>query len=338
MSTLEEIAEISQVSRSTVSRVINNDPHVRPQTREKVLAVVRELNYQPNAVARSLAAGRTRIIGLIIPSGITTTFRDPFFPVFTQSMATTCSQRDYSVMLWLAEPDYERRMIREVLNNGMLDGVIISAIHLSDDMANTLAASKLPFVVVGQHNVPAMEYSYIDVENRRGAQEAVTHLLRIGRRRIAHIAGPLDTMCARDRLHGYNDALRTRGLPLKPELVVDGDFTEETGYYAMKRLLPHHPDALFAANDLTALGAMRALVEAGYRVPDDIPIVGFDDVPSAASAAPALTTIRQPTDRMGVIATETLIDMIDHGDTFPRRVILPTELVIRESCGAAMPV
>jgi LacI family transcriptional regulator len=332
--TLEEIAKISKVSRSTVSRVINHDPHVADETREKVMSVVKRLNYQPNAIARSLAAGRTRIVGLIVPAGIATTFHDPFFPAFTQAMATTCAQHDYSVMLWLAEPDYERRMIQQVLNNGMLDGVIISSIHLPEDVVQALMTSKMPFVVVGQHNYGHTDYSYIDVENRRGAQEAVTHLLRLGHRRIAHIAGPQDTVCAQDRLQGYKDALRTRGLALTPELVVEGDFTEETGYYVMKGLLPQRPDALFAANDLAALGAMRALTEAGYRIPEDMPVVGFDDVPAAASTDPPLTTVRQPTERMGVVATETLIDMLEHGDSFPRRVILPTEFVIRASCGA----
>jgi LacI family transcriptional regulator len=306
---------------------------VSDQTRIRVMEVVRQLNYQPNAIARSLAAGRTYIIGLIFPAGIATTFNDPFFPIFTNAMATTCAQHDYSVMLWLAEPDYERRMIHKVLNNGMLDGIIISSIHLPEEVVQALSASKLPFVVVGQHREGRTDYSYVDVENRRGAQEAVTHLLRLGRRRVAHITGPQDTVCGRDRLQGYKDALRSRGLPFTSELVVEGDFTEETGYYAMKRLLPHRPDALFAANDLAALGAMRALTEAGYRIPEDISVVGFDDVSAAAVADPPLTTVRQPSERMGITATETLIDVLENGDTFPRRVILPTEFVIRASCG-----
>jgi LacI family transcriptional regulator len=332
--TLEEIAKLSQVSRSTVSRVINNDPHVSAPTRERVMAVVQQLDYQPNAVARSLAAGRTQILGLIIPAGLANTFHDPFFPVFIRSVVATCSARDYSVMLWLAEPDDERRLVNQVLRNGMLDGLIVTTMHLPEEIVDALLAAGLPFVFAGRYTDRRIEASYVDVENRRGAQEAVTHLLRLGCRRVAHITGPLDTTSAQDRLQGYKDALRSRGMRWAPELVAEGDFTESTGYFAMQTLLSLDFDALFAANDLTAMGAIRALREAGRRVPEDVAVVGFDDIAVAASADPPLTTVRQPSDRMGAVATETLIDMIDHDDAFLHRVVLPTELVIRGSCGA----
>ena len=207
MPTLEEIAKLSQVSRSTVSRVVNNDPHVSTETRAKVMAVVRDLDYQPNAMAQSLAAGRTRILGLIVPSGIATAFRDPSLQVIMQAVASTCAASNYSVMLWLIEPDYELRMLRQVLGNGMLDGAIVSSIHLPEAALGALISSRLPYIVIGQPTASGSESSYVDVENRRGARELVTHLLRLGRRKVAHIAGPQDTVCARDRLQGYRDAL-----------------------------------------------------------------------------------------------------------------------------------
>lgn len=337
MSTLEEIAQLSQVSRSTVSRVINNDPHVSDETREKVLAIVRELNYQPNAVARSLAAGRTRILGLIIPSGISVTFNDPFFPIFIQAVSVTCNALDYSVMLWLAEPDYEERMIDQVLRNGLLDGIIISSLHLPDTITQALIESKLPFVLIGQPASRDVNVSYVDVENRRGAREAVSHLLRCGHRRIAHIAGPQDTVPGQDRLQGYRDALRARGCRYDGDLVTEGDFTQATGYYGMKQLISQKPDALFAGNDVMAIGAIRALQDVGIEVPGQMAVVGFDDVPAAANSQPPLTTVRQPSQQMGIVATETLIDMIQHQETYPRRIVLPTELVIRQSCRTAAP-
>ncbi|MDY0020706.1 MAG: LacI family DNA-binding transcriptional regulator, partial [Anaerolineae bacterium] len=138
MPTLEEIAELSGVSRSTVSRVINNDPHVSKDTREQVMALVKELNYQPNAVARSLAAGHTRILGLVIPAGVTALFSDPYFPILIQGVTAACTARDHSVMLWLAEPEYERRTIRQVLHNGMVDGVIVSSMLIDDPIVKSL--------------------------------------------------------------------------------------------------------------------------------------------------------------------------------------------------------
>jgi len=334
MPTLEEIARLSNVSRSTVSRVINNAPNVSAETRAKVLAVVRQLDYHPNVIARSLAAGCTRILGLIVPFGLTTTFRDPFFPVFIPAVSSACSAHGYSLMLWLAEQEYEERMIRQVLGNGLLDGVIVFTIHLSEEIMSEVLASNLPYVLIGQHSAQAPDAAYVDVENRRGAQEAVTHLLRMGYRRIAHIAGPLDTVCAQHRLVGYKDALRTRRRRIDEDLVVAGDFTEARGYDAMKELLPRKPEAVFAANDMMALGALRACRDSGIRVPEDVAIVGFDDVALSASSDPPLTTVRQPSEQMGIAATEMLVDILQTGDAEPRQIALPTELVIRQSCGS----
>jgi LacI family transcriptional regulator len=334
MPTLEEIARASQVSRSTVSRVINNDPHVSDATRARVLDIVRRLGYHPNAIARSLAAGRTHIIGLLVPSGIATAFGDPFFPVFTEAMASTCNIHNYSVMLWLAEPEYERRMISQILGNGLHDGLIVSTIHLPDEIVDALMRAALPFVLIGQHSREVAAH-YIDVENYQGAQEMTMHLLRLGLQRVAHICGPLDTVCAQHRRNGFLDVMRARGHAVDPRMIAEGDFTEVSGYYAMSALLPMRPDAVFAGNDLMALGALRALREAGRRVPDDVAVVGFDDVAAAAAADPPLTTVRQPTARMAVVATQMLINVIEQQDTLKHRIVLPTELVIRKSCGAA---
>jgi LacI family transcriptional regulator len=277
--------------------------------------------------------GRTHIIGLLVPSGIATTFNDPFFPIFTEAMVSVCNERDYSVMLWLAEPDYEQRMISQILGNGLHDGLVVSTIHLPDEIVDALFGTALPFVLIGQHS-RELDAHYVDVENYRGAQDMTMHLLRIGHRRIAHICGPLDTICAQDRRNGFLDAMRASGHAVDPRRIAVGDFTEMSGYYAMQSLMHTDPDAVFASNDLMALGAIRALLEAGLRVPDDVAVTGFDDVPAAASSVPALTTVRQPTARMAVTATRMLIDVLDSEDTLKHRVILPTELVIRRSCGA----
>jgi LacI family transcriptional regulator len=238
-------------------------------------------------------------------------------------------------MLWLAEPEYERRMVRQILGGGMIDGVIIASALMNDPILEALDKRGLPFVLIGRH-VAGDSVSYVDVDNKNASQEMVAYLLRLGNRRVATITGPRNMGAGVDRFEGYAAALHDRRVPFDPDLVVEGDFTEEGGYRAMQRLLPLAPDAVFAASDIMAVGAMHAIHEAGLRVPEDIAVAGFDDIPLAARTNPPLTTVRQPIQRLGATAAETLIDLIDHPGTQPRRVLLTTELIIRASCGAAL--
>jgi LacI family transcriptional regulator len=332
---LEQIAKLSGVSRSTVSRVVNNDPNVSVVTREKVLQVVKRVNYTPNAAARGLAAGCTHVLGLVIPMGVSTLFTDPYFPVLIQGVSSACNMREYSVMLWLAEPEYERRQIRQIMYSGLVDGVIISSMLLNDSLVQALAEGDLPFMLVGRHPTDT-RVSYVDADNIGGACEAVTHLLRLGRTRVATITGPQNMIAGADRLAGYNAALRDRGLLSDPSLIAEGDFTETGGYRAMQQLLARRPDAVFAASDIMAVGALRALREASLRVPEDVAVVGFDDLPQAARTEPALTTVRQPVYRLGAMAVDSVLDLLEHQSSFPRRIVLPTELVVRSSCGSAI--
>jgi LacI family transcriptional regulator len=310
---------------------------VSDATRAAVMEVVRRVNFHPNAAARSLAAGRTRVLGLVIPTGVSALFTDPYFPLLVQGVAQACNAHDHSVMLWLAEPEYERRTIGQVLHGGLIDGVILASVLTGDPLLQALtgADATVPFVLVGRQ--PGNDrLNYVDVDNINSAREAVTHLLRQGRRRVATITGLLNTNVGVDRRDGYLAALRQRSLPIDPDLIVESDFTEAGGYGAMQRLLPCRPDAVFAASDMLAMGALRALREAGRRVPQDVAVVGFDDMPFAERAEPPLTTMRQPVQRTGVVAAETLIDLIDNPEAQPRRILMPTELIIRDSCGARL--
>jgi len=331
--TLVEIAKQAGVSRSTVSRVMTNHPSVDPETRSRVLAVAEQLNYQPNLAARSLAAGKTHVLGLVIPMGVRTLFIDPYFPLLIRGISAACTANDHSVMLWLAEPEYERRTMGRILSGGIIDGVILASALMDDPVQDALIKSNFPFVLVGRH--PGDDrVSYVDVDNRDSSRQAVTYLLSLGYRRVATITGPKNMIAGSDRLEGYLLALHERGVPYDPDLVVESDFTEEGGYNAMQQLLPREPDALFAANDVMAMGAMRALREAGKSVPDDVAVIGYDDMPFAVHSSPPLSSVRQPIYRTGMVAAETLIDMISQPDGAPRRVIMPTELVIRESIGS----
>jgi LacI family transcriptional regulator len=316
--------------------VINDEPNVGKATREKVLQIIQQANFHPNMTARGLAAGRTQILGIVIPREVSSLFGDPYYPILIQGISSACNTLDYSVMLWLAEPAYERRMIRKLLYSGLIDGAIVACALTDDSLVDALVDGHMPFVLVGRHPGDS-RVSYVDIYNVTSACDIVMHLLRLGYRRIATITGPRNMVPGLDRLEGYLAALRQRGITSDPNLIVEGDFSEAGGRAAMQRLLPHAPEAVFAASDMMAVGALRTLREAGCRVPEDVALVGFDDIPLAARSEPPLTTVRQPVQRTGAVAAEALIDMIENPVTAPRRIILPTEIVIRESCGSGVP-
>lgn len=333
--TLEEIARLSGVSRSTVSRVVNQQPHVSANVRKKVLKVIQETGYQPHLAARSLASNRSWMIGLLLPRSVSAFFTDPYFPRLAKGIAQGCNEHDFTMGLFLvSSKEDEEKILPRLSRKGMLDGILIQSGQLGDQLITRLVNRHIPVVVVGRP-LHTIEVSYIDVDNFRGAHSATSHLIRLGYQRISTITGLAGSAPTVDRLEGYTRALIDRGRNLDPALVAEGDFTEAGGYYAMQQLLPAKPDAVFAASDLMAIGAMRATREAGLRIPEDVAFVGFDDVSVAMYATPQLTTIRQPITSFGITAVETLIDLIENGIEPPRRIIMDTELIIRESCGAS---
>jgi LacI family transcriptional regulator len=324
--TLEEVAELAGVSRSTVSRVVNNPEHVSPKNRERVLKVIKETGYRPNQAARILASRRSNIIGLIIPSRADLIFTDPYFAALITGISRACNAHDYTLTLFVFHSQKEQdRVYQRALGTGLLDGLIVTADKITDPLIPQIIARKIPAVYVGHP---------LDKANVAGAYVAVSHLIRLGYHRIATITGPMSSTTSIDRHEGYVKALTERDRPIKDDLVVSGDFTRDSGHTAMRQLLPHKPDAVFVATDTMALGAIQAIHEANLAIPDDIAIVGFDDLPPAIIADPPLTTIRQPVSQNGMLAVETLIDLLETGPDPPRHTILPTELIIRATCGA----
>jgi len=335
--TIEEIARLADVSRSTVSRVLNNHPSVRPQVRERVLEVMRTQDYTPNAAARSLASARSRVISVVIPRSAAQIFTDPFFALSLQGISEGCVESGYFLMLSMVTAEHEEGFYNQVLRGQHFDGVLMLSSDIDDPLLPRLRRDGIPLVLIGQH--PYLEgIVSVDVDNREGARVAVNHLIGLGHRRIASICGPLMMTAGLGRRDGYKQALLAAGIPISAELQVEGDFTQEGGYAAMRRLLalPSRPQAVFVASDTMALGALRAISEAGLHIPADIAVVSFDDLPTAAYASPPLTTIRQPISELGSTAVRMLVEQIEAPDPPQNLVLLPTQLVVRASCGAAL--
>jgi LacI family transcriptional regulator len=283
--------------------------NVSPETREQVQTVITQTGYQPHPIARSLSSRRSHIIGLVIPLAIRSLFDDPFFPRLIQGISQGCNTHDYTLSLFLFHSqDEEEKLFDGISRNQLLDGVIVTATRTGDTLIPRLLESQVPLVVQGRHEDPRV--SYVDADNVTGAATAVTHLLRLGYQRISTVTGPLDSTAAQDRKQGYLDAHRDRDQPVDEALIVSGDFTQTGGYEAMQRLLPRQPDAVFVASDTMAMGALQAIRGAGLTVPDDIALVGFDDLPQSTMVDPPLTTVRQPIQRLGALAVKTLIDIL----------------------------
>jgi len=333
--TLEDVAKMAGVSRSTVSRVVNQHPNVRNDVRERVLKIIQNTGYHPNVAARTLVSQRSWMIGLVLPRSVSSFFADPYFPLLTQGIAQACNQHNYTLGLFLVSSvEDEEKIFPRVSRKGLLDGILVQSGQIGDQLIDRLVNSSIP-LVIGGRPFHADEVSYIDVDNVKAANMAVSHLIQQGYKRIGTISGPANTTVGLDRKEGYLKALTEQELVVDKTLMCEAEFTEAGGYSAMQKLLAARPDAIFAAADLIAIGAMRAVRDAGLRIPEEVAFVGFDDLPVAAIQNPPLTTIRQPIARLGIMAVGMLIDLIENGIHPPRRIILDTELVIRDSCGAS---
>jgi len=258
--TLEEIGRLAGVSRSTVSRVVNGQPDVSADVREHVLQVVRDTGFVPNPAARSLAAQRSGVLGLVVPRSVATFFGDPYFSRLTQGITQACNERGYMLSLFLFYSQKDEELLLPRLSQGsFLDGVIVQATTDDDPIIPQLQKGATPFLVVGRLNQMPDDLSYLDVDNASGAYSAVEHLIKFGHKRIAHVTGRLDNRAGTDRLLGYQKALQDHNFPIEKNLIVNGDFTEEGGYASVQHLLPYKPDAIFVGSDTMAVGVINAL-------------------------------------------------------------------------------
>jgi DNA-binding LacI/PurR family transcriptional regulator len=330
--TLEMVAALAGVSRGTASRVLSGASNVSPQAVEAVRAAAAELHYRPNLSARSLVTGRTGLVGLVVNETNERLFSDPFFAGIARGAHAALAPAGVALVLSLAADAAERDRLLELAST-RLDGLLVVHGHGDAALVETLASSGFPAVYAGRTETSThRDLWWVDSENESGAAEAVAHLVARGRRRIATITGPADMAASVDRLEGWRRALREAGLDVDDTLVEAGTFSAESGAVGMRRLLERAPDldAVFAANDLMAVGAIRTLRDAGRAVPEQVAVVGFDDSETARSAEPALTSVAQDVERTGHLMAELLLEQVG-GATAPRREILPTHLVVRAS-------
>jgi DNA-binding LacI/PurR family transcriptional regulator len=322
--TLEQVAALAGVSRATVSRVVNGSPGVSPVVRAQVERAVAKLGYVPNRAARSLVTRRADSVALVVSEPHARFFSEPFFAGMVRGVSGALAETGVQLLLLIAHDLPDRGRLERYVVGGHVDGVLLASLHGDDPLPGILERAGVPAVLVGRptgRGVPP------------GDRAARAHLASRGRRRIATITGPLDMGVGLDRLDGYRDGLAAAGLAADPGLVEPGDFTEEGGAAATARLLerPGPPvEAIFAASDLMAAGALRALRAAGRRVPEDVAVVGFEDSAVARYAQPPLTTVRQPIEEMGRQATRLLLAKVT-GEAGGVHLILDTELVVRAS-------
>jgi len=326
--TIEEVAAVAGVSRSTVSRVVNGSSAVSPAALAAVQGAIAELNYVPNRAARSLASRATMAIALVVPEDTTRFFGDPFFAAIVSGINARLGRSDYVLNLLIASDDPGDKTTAYV-RSGAVDGAIVVSHHTSDTFIDRIAAA-VPVVYGGKPLRSRDNDYYVDVDNLAGGRAATEYLIGTGHRRIGTITGPLTMHAGVDRLAGYREALAAAGLPEGP--IEDGDFTADAAAAAMQRILDAGAefDALFIASDLMARGALTVLARAGVRVPEDVAIIGFDDSPVATSVRPPLTTMRQPSHAQGQKMADMLLSLLAGGA--PAHVsILDTELVVRAS-------
>lgn len=328
MATIREVAEQAGVSYATVSHVINNTRLVSQETRERVLTAMAALDYRPNALARSLRQGKTNTLGLVLPDSA-----NPFFAEISRSIEDEAFRKGYSVFLCNTELDTERELFYvDVLSKKQVDGIIFVAAGDQADSLDFLVQRNMPVVMIDR-DVPNVQVDAVLSDNQLGGYLATRHLLELGHTRIACIAGTSSITPSAERLIGYRRALEEAGLPYDEKLIVRGDYHAQSGleltHFILK--MDSRPTAIFALNDLMALGALRAAAEAGYSVPRDLAVVGYDDLELAHFTNPPLTTIAQPKKEIGAQAVSLLVERISHKSRPPSRVVLPPELIVRRS-------
>ena len=335
--TIKDIAEQSGVSLSTVSLVLNDNPRISQTTRDRVLETIERLGYQPNRMARALAWRHTRTLGILVPQ-LKHAFADVYFGEIVSGIYDRASKLGYKILLEVARTEFiQNREYLQLYDQKFVDGILFIGANARHTFVSEMGDGSRPFMLVNNYYKDS-DLNYVVSNYRYGAWQATQHLVRLGHRRIGFISGGLgEIQTSKDVFESFKEVLQERGLEFTPEMTMDGWLTEEGGMKAAEQLLRQNPDmtALFALNDKMALGAMKKLAELGLRVPQDVAVIGFDDIPQASYSIPSLTTVHQPLYEIGKLACERLIELV-HGKVSRVQEVLPIFLTVRESCGARL--
>jgi DNA-binding LacI/PurR family transcriptional regulator len=335
--TSQDVAKAAGVSRTTVSMVLNNvrDVRISEETRHLVIKTAEQLGYVPNAAAQALVSNRSQIVGLVMARESYHIIADAFLNMILDGSLKSVHVHGMRLLIEIVEPKHQQEAYLRLARAKHIDGLILAGVRQDDEGIDILIREGIPVVLIG--SLPEVSICMVDVDNRAAAYMATAHLIHLGHTKIACITNAaLEFSAPAQRLDGYRDALAAAGIPFDERLVRAGDYDLQSGYWQMIDLLESAVpfSAAFVASDVVAHGAISALQERGLRIPGDVAIVGFDDVPFARFMNPPLTTIHVPAQQMAELACEILISRITSGDLSPRQIILPTELVVRASCGA----
>ncbi|WP_026486896.1 LacI family DNA-binding transcriptional regulator [Caldanaerobius polysaccharolyticus] len=332
MATIDDVARLAGVSIATVSRVFNNSPLASDSAREKVLKAAKELGYEPSMLARSLAMKKTNTIGLIVPD-----ISNPFYAEVVRGIEDICNIYNYNITLCNADNKRDKELqYIEMLKNRWVDGIIFHCDYFSEEHYEIFSSRNIKVVLAGR--TTTFDVPYVAIDNKKAAYDATKYLISTGHKKIGIIHGPLngmkETVDSVDRLIGYKNAMIDAGLKIYDELIKEANFKAKGGYKAALEMLKGDikPDAIFAISDVMAMGAINAIFDFGLKCPDDISVVGFDNIDLSEVMRPALTTIAQPMYDMGVVAARMLIKIIDNEQISNKQVILEHKLIVRDSC------
>ena len=329
-STIKQIAQKANVSIATVSRALSDSPKVQEATRKKILKLAKELNYNPNIIARNFAKRKSNMLGLILPD-----ISDEFFAEIIHSIDETAYEFGYFTLVVSSHKN--RSMVESIntmMHSGLVGGFILLTPFMSNEIANALSTNTVPYVLISGDSEIG-DYDVITVDNYKASYKLIEHLVAQGFKKIGHISGPVENNDAFLRKKGFADACRKFKLEVKDYWIAKGTFTMASGEQAILKMLKHNdmPQVIFAANDMMAIGCCTALKSKGIKVPEEVAVVGFDDIILAEYSNPSLTTIKVDTDRIGQLAAQRLIEKVQKDlSGKPRKVVVPTELVIRNSC------
>lgn len=333
--TIKDVAKLAGVSTATVSLSLSGDPRVNEKTKRLVEEAAAKLSYIPNEIGRSLRSKKTETIALIIPNTSHHVFSHPYFSQLLEGITEVLDANNYNLLLSTAPSEKdETAAYDKILRNRRVDGIILSSASVKDRNILRIVESGFPVVYLGKWHHE--EVLTVERDDYGGAYLATEHLIRLGRKRIVHVSGPLDHQESIDRWEGYKQALLDNKMLFDPSLVIEKDFSRESGYDAADELISGGAafDAVFAGNDLMAIGMLKGFRERGISVPQQVSVVGFDDIEMATVISPALTTVHQPMRQIGGMAADKLLAVLNHQAVAEKQSVVTTRLIVRESCGA----